>query len=166
MRSEAKNQGGKPRAAAPGADAASWALLLCLGLIWGASFTTTSAAVGLAEVLPHLAASLSCLAVRVPTATVSLVELVVTTREDLDDADEVVEVMREAAGGPLRGILGICDEPLVSIDFQGDTHSATVDAALVARPGPRMARVIAWYDNEYGYAQRVIDVLRLLARRG
>jgi glyceraldehyde 3-phosphate dehydrogenase len=128
--------------------------------------TTTSAARGLARVLPHLGDRLSCLAIRVPTATVSLVELVVATDRRVGDTAEVTELLREAAEGRLRGILGLCDAPLVSIDFQGDPRSAIVDTQLVAAPGERLVRLLAWYDNEYGYANRVVDVVRLMARRG
>jgi glyceraldehyde 3-phosphate dehydrogenase len=122
--------------------------------------TTTSASRGLAEVFPHLADRLTCLAIRVPTATVSLVELVVQTKSDLPRMEEVRQRLRDEAKGPYGRYLGISEEALVSIDFRGDSHSSVVDLPLLASPGPRMLRLIAWYDNEWGYASRVADVLR------
>lgn len=128
--------------------------------------TTTSAARGIPAVLPDLRDRLSCLAIRVPTAAVSLVELVVSTERSPGGCGEVVERLREAAEGPLRGVLALSELPLVSVDFRGNPHSAVVDTELVALPGDRLLRLVAWYDNEYGYAHRVVDALRLLARRG
>ncbi|RMG47282.1 MAG: type I glyceraldehyde-3-phosphate dehydrogenase [Acidobacteria bacterium] len=125
--------------------------------------TTTSAARGLVEVLPALAGRLSCLAVRVPTATVSLVEIVAHTRGPLPDRSRIAEAFEQPAAGALAGLLGTTGEPLVSIDFRGDPHSAVVDLLLVERPGDRLLRVVAWYDNEWGYANRVADLLRVLA---
>jgi glyceraldehyde 3-phosphate dehydrogenase len=128
--------------------------------------TTTSAARGIPAILPILRDRLSCLAIRVPTAAVSLVELVVSTERPPGGREEVVELFREAAEGRLRGLLGLSELPLVSVDFRGDPHSAVLDTELVALPGERLLRLVAWYDNEYGYAHRVVDALRLLARRG
>jgi glyceraldehyde 3-phosphate dehydrogenase len=122
--------------------------------------TTTSASRGLAEVFPHLADRLTCLAIRVPTATVSLVELVIQTASDLPAQEDLRQRLRDEAKGPYGRYLGISEEPLVSIDFRGDSHSSIVDLPLLASPGPRMLRLVAWYDNEWGYASRVADVLR------
>ncbi len=127
--------------------------------------TTTSAARGLAACLPGVGSRVSCLAVRVPTATVSLVELVVQTRDPLPPADEIRARLRDAAADRLDGFLGVSDEPLVSIDFSGDPRSSIVDLPLLAAPGERLLRLIAWYDNEWGYASRVADLLRLWSAR-
>jgi glyceraldehyde 3-phosphate dehydrogenase len=126
--------------------------------------TTTSAARGLADVFPHLADRLTCLAIRVPTATVSLVELVVQTEREVPSTEELAERLRQEAAGPYGRYLGVSDEPLVSIDFRGDSRSSIVDLPLLASPGPRMLRLVAWYDNEWGYASRVADVLRSWAK--
>lgn len=122
--------------------------------------TTTSASRGIVAVLPQLEGRLTCLAIRVPTATVSLVECVVQTGRDLPPVDEIADRLRESARGPYGRFLGVSDEPLVSIDFRGDPRSSVVDLPLLASPGPRMLRLVAWYDNEWGYASRVADVLR------
>lgn len=123
--------------------------------------TSTSASQGLVQALPFLAGRLTCLAFRVPTATVSLVEIVAQTAAPVDDPQNLAARFRAAAEGDQRGRLGVVDEPLVWIDFRGDPRSAVVDAPLLARPGERLVRVVAWYDNESGYAGRVVDLLRL-----
>ena len=125
--------------------------------------TTTSARFGLSDALPGLGDRVSCLAVRVPTATVSLVELVLETRDRLPSTEELAGRLRQLAEGPLDGLLGVTDEPLVSIDFSGDPRSSIVDLLLLEAPGPRLVRVIAWYDNEWGYASRVAELLRIWA---
>jgi glyceraldehyde 3-phosphate dehydrogenase len=126
--------------------------------------TTTSAARGLATVLPHLAGRLTCHAVRVPVATVSLIDLVAQTREPVDDVAALGDRFEEAAEARLRGILGVCREPLVSIDFRTDPRSSIIDVPMLARPGHHLVRVIAWYDNEWGYASRIADLLDIWAR--
>lgn len=124
--------------------------------------TTTSAGRGIALALPQLADRLTCLAVRVPTATVSLVEIVAHTRGEVDAPAALAARFREAAAAPdVRGRLGVSDEQLVSIDFRGNRHASVVDLPLLARPGRHLVRVVAWYDNEYGYASRVLELLRL-----
>lgn len=124
--------------------------------------TTTSAQAGLARALPHLADHLTCLAIRVPTASVSLVELVVRTREKVDAPCALGTRFREAAAGRWEGILSVSDTPLVSADFRGDPHSSIIDLPLIARAEPHMVRLVAWYDNEWGYSSRIADLLRLL----
>jgi glyceraldehyde 3-phosphate dehydrogenase len=81
-------------------------------------------------------------------------------------ADEINAAMREAAGGRMRGILAVSDEPLVSTDFIADSHSAILDAALTMRMGERMAKVVGWYDNEWGYSCRIADLIKLMKDRG
>lgn len=124
--------------------------------------TTTSAASGLEAVLPRLEGRLTCLAIRVPTATVSLVEIVAHTARPADEpAALAARFRRAAASGAYAGRIGVSDEPLVSIDFEGDRRASVVDLPLLARPGRHLVRVVAWYDNEYGYAARVAELLGL-----
>ena len=123
--------------------------------------TTTGAAKALKEVLPAMAGKLDGQAIRVPTPNVSLVDLTVRL-EKAADAKTVNEAFRKAAAGPLKGILTVSDEPLVSCDFNGDRHSATVDAALTTSIGD-VTKVLAWYDNEMGYSQRLFDLAKFVA---
>ena len=125
--------------------------------------TTKGAAKAVSLVLPELKGKLDGMAIRTPNANVSLVDLTATlgksaTPEAINDA------FRKAAAGPLAGILAVSDEPLVSIDFNGDPHSATVDAQTTRVMDGRLAKVLAWYDNETGYANRCIDLMRFVAR--
>jgi glyceraldehyde 3-phosphate dehydrogenase len=126
--------------------------------------TSTGAAKALGEVLPALKGKLDGMAIRVPTPNISLVDFTArleksATKVELNDA------YRRAAAGPLQGILGVTDEPLVSSDFDGDTHSATVDLASTMVTG-ELCKVLAWYDNETGYAQRLYDLCRYIALQG
>ena len=123
--------------------------------------TTTGAAKALKEVLPSMAGKLDGLAIRVPTPNVSLVDLTVRL-EKKATVTEVNEALRAAAAGPLKGILAVTDEPLVSCDYNGDRHSSTVDAPLTAAVGD-MVKVMAWYDNEMGYSQRLFDLAHFVA---
>jgi glyceraldehyde 3-phosphate dehydrogenase len=123
--------------------------------------TTTGAAKALKEVLPRMAGKLDGMAIRVPTPNVSLVDL--TARlEKKASVQEVNDAFRAAASGPLKGILEVSEEPLVSCDFNGDRHSSTVDAALTTACGDQI-KVLAWYDNEMGYSQRLFDLARFVA---
>jgi glyceraldehyde 3-phosphate dehydrogenase len=125
--------------------------------------TTTGAAKALKEVLPAMAGKLDGMAIRVPTPNVSLVDL--TARlEKVASAKEVNEAFRKAAAGPLKGILAVSDEPLVSHDYNGDRHSSTVDAALTTAIGDQV-KVLSWYDNEMGYSQRLFDLARYVGER-
>jgi glyceraldehyde 3-phosphate dehydrogenase len=125
--------------------------------------TTTGAAKALKEVLPAMAGKLDGMAIRVPTPNVSLVDL--TARlEKAADARTVNEAFRAAAAGPLRGILQVVDEPLVSCDYNGDRHSASVDAALTTAIADQV-KVMAWYDTEMGYSQRLFDLAKFVAER-
>lgn len=125
--------------------------------------TTTGAAKALKEVLPSMAGKLDGMAIRVPTPNVSLVDLTVKLAKPATAA-EVNAAMRAAAAGPLKGILAVSDEPLVSIDYNGDLHSSTVDAALTTALGDQV-KVMAWYDNEMGYSQRLFDLAAFVAAK-
>jgi len=126
--------------------------------------TTTGAAKALSLVIPELKGKLDGFSLRIPTPTVSVVDLTVqlgkpATVESINDA------FRAAASGPMKGILGVSDEPLVSTDFRGDARSSIVDAALTMVIGEGFAKVLAWYDNEWGYSCRVADLTRYVAER-
>ncbi len=126
--------------------------------------TTTSAADAIGRVLPSLAGRVHALAVRVPTAAVSLLDFTLALRRPATLA-QARAAFREAAEGRLRGILGWSEEELVSIDFLGDTRSAVIDAPLLAVEGGTFLKVYAWYDNERGYVQRLLDLIRHIGRR-
>jgi glyceraldehyde 3-phosphate dehydrogenase len=126
--------------------------------------TTTGAAKALALVIPDLKGRFDGFSLRVPTPTVSVVDFTAlvsrpTSVEELNDA------FRTAAGGPLKGILGVSDEPLVSMDFKGDSRSSIIDAASTMVIGGNLVKVIAWYDNEWGYSCRVADLIAYVAAR-
>lgn len=123
--------------------------------------TSTGAAKALHLVIPELKGKLDGLAIRVPTPNVSLVDLTVETEKDCDIAS-VNAAFKKAAEGPLKGILKYSEEPIVSIDQKGDSHSATVDAPLTNVVDKRMVKVTAWYDNEWGYSCRVRDLVKVL----
>ena len=122
--------------------------------------TSTGAARAIGEVLPHLKGKLDGTALRVPTPDGSVVDLVADLR-DAPSKDEINEALREAAAGPMKGILGFCDDPIVSRDVIGDSHSSLVDAGLTMTMG-NQAKVISWYDNEWGYSCRVVDLAQKL----
>ncbi|XP_027096940.2 glyceraldehyde-3-phosphate dehydrogenase A, chloroplastic [Coffea arabica] len=124
--------------------------------------TSTGAAKAVALVLPKLKGKLNGIALRVPTPNVSVVDLVVQV-EKKTFAEEVNAAFREAADKELNGILSVCDEPLVSVDFRCTDVSSTVDASLTMVMGDDMVKVIAWYDNEWGYSQRVVDLADIVA---
>jgi len=123
--------------------------------------TTTGAARAVGEVLPELKGKLDGMSMRVPTPNVSVIDVVFTVGRDVT-AEEVNDALRAAAKGPMKGILAVSDEPLVSSDYNGDAHSATVDSALTTVMNGRMVKVIAWYDNEWGYSTRVVDLITRL----
>jgi len=126
--------------------------------------TTTGAAKALKEVLPAMAGKLDGMAIRVPTPNVSLVDLTVRLEKAAGDAKTINEAFRKAAAGPLKGILAVSDEPLVSCDFNGNTMSSTVDAALTTVVGD-VVKVMSWYDNEMGYSQRLFDLARFVGEK-
>lgn len=126
--------------------------------------TTTGAAKAVGLVLPELKGKLNGFAMRVPTPDVSVVDVVLRTEKELT-AESVNEALRKAAKGELKGILDVCDEPLVSNDFVGNSHSSIVDSALTMDMGKNMVKVISWYDNEWGYSVRVVEFTALIAKR-
>ncbi len=126
--------------------------------------TTTGAAKAVALVLPEVAGRLDGMAIRVPTATVSVVDLTATLERDVQ-LDEVKTAFRSAAEGPLKGILLYSEEELVSVDFSGNPHSSIVDAPFIKVLGSNMVKVLAWYDNEWGYSNRVLQLAEYLAER-
>jgi glyceraldehyde 3-phosphate dehydrogenase len=127
--------------------------------------TTTGAARALALVIPELKGRFDGMSLRVPTVTGSVVDFVVTTREEAS-VEAVNNAFKEAAAGPLNGILDYTDEPLVSSDFRGDSHSAIVDGRSTMVLGGNMIKVIAWYDNEWGYSSRIADLAAFIAQKG
>jgi glyceraldehyde 3-phosphate dehydrogenase len=124
--------------------------------------TTTGAARAVALVMPELKGRFDGFSLRVPTPTVSLVDLTVQFENDVT-AEAINNAFQEEAGGALEGILDYTEEPLVSTDFRGDVHSAIVDGLSTMVTGPRLGKVIAWYDNEWGYSCRVADLAALMA---
>ncbi len=127
--------------------------------------TSTGAARAVTLVIPELAGKLHGIALRVPTPTVSVCDFVA----DLDKeatAEEVNQAFKRAAAGPLKGILEYCDEPLVSIDFKGNPASSIVDAANTMVIDSSMVKVLAWYDNEWGYSNRLVDLVSYMVGRG
>jgi glyceraldehyde 3-phosphate dehydrogenase len=125
--------------------------------------TTTGAATAVGLVLPQLKGKLAGLAIRVPTANVSVVDLVADL-EWLTTVDAVNAAFRKAAAGALKGILDVTDEPLVSVDFNGNPHSAIVDLPSTAVVEANLVKILAWYDNEWGYACRVRDLVRYVGK--
>jgi glyceraldehyde 3-phosphate dehydrogenase len=125
--------------------------------------TTTGAAKAVGLVLPHLKGKLDGIAIRVPTANVSVVDLTVELNKPAT-VQAVNEAFREAAAGKLRGILDATDEELVSVDFNGNPHSSIVDLPSTAMVDGNMVKVLAWYDNEYGYSSRVRDLISFIAK--
>ncbi|AST97022.1 glyceraldehyde-3-phosphate dehydrogenase [Niallia circulans] len=124
--------------------------------------TSTGAAKAISKVLPNLDGKLTGMALRVPTPNVSLVDLVVNLKTETT-AEAINNAFWEASQGTLKGILGITDEPLVSIDFNGEEQSAVVDGQSTAVLNNRQAKVLAWYDNEWGYSCRVVDLMNHVA---
>ena len=124
--------------------------------------TSTGAAKAVALVLPALEGKLSGMAIRVPAPQVSLIDLVVETAAPTTAA-AVNAAFARAAAGPLKGILDFCSAPLVSGDFRGCAASATVDAASTRVVGRNLLKVLAWYDNEWGYSNRIVDLVKFLS---
>jgi glyceraldehyde 3-phosphate dehydrogenase len=118
--------------------------------------TTTGAARAVAEVLPALKGKLDGSAIRVPTPNVSVVDLTFTPSRDTTK-EEVNALLKAAAEGPLKGVLAYSDEPLVSIDYNHDAHSSTIDSLETAVIDGKLVRVLSWYDNEWGFSNRMVD---------
>ncbi|MBI4608282.1 MAG: type I glyceraldehyde-3-phosphate dehydrogenase [Candidatus Rokubacteria bacterium] len=125
--------------------------------------TTTGAATAVGLVLPQLKGKLDGIAIRVPTANVSVVDLVAELERSAT-VEAIRDAFREAAAGALRGILDTTDEELVSVDFTGNPHSAIVDLPSTALIGDSLVKVLAWYDNEWGYSCRIRDLIRYMAK--
>ena len=125
--------------------------------------TTTGAASAVGEVLPALKGRLDGIAMRVPTPNVSVVDLVSLFEKSVT-ADDVNNALRAAAAGPMKGVLHVEDSPLVSIDFRGNPHSSIVDSAYTKVMDGDFVKVMAWYDNEWGYSNRCIDLLHKVAK--
>ncbi|MBI5740553.1 MAG: type I glyceraldehyde-3-phosphate dehydrogenase [Nitrospirae bacterium] len=126
--------------------------------------TTTGAAKAVGLVLPHLKGKLDGMAIRVPAPNVSVVDLVADLEKEAT-ADAVNAALKEAADGPMKGILQYCDEPLVSIDFNGNPHSSIVDASVTKVLEGTMVKVLSWYDNEWGYSTRLKDLMLYIAKK-
>jgi len=126
--------------------------------------TTTGAAKALALVIPDLKGKFDGFSLRVPTPTVSVVDFTADVSRETT-VDELNAAFRAAAAGPMEGILGVSDEPLVSSDFRGDSRSSIIDSASTMVLGGTMVKVIAWYDNEWGYSCRCADLIQLVATK-
>ncbi|WP_128896111.1 type I glyceraldehyde-3-phosphate dehydrogenase [Longirhabdus pacifica] len=127
--------------------------------------TTTGAAKAVSLVLPELKGKLNGFAMRVPTPNVSVTDLVVELEKNAT-VDEVNGALKEAANGPLKGIMNFSDEPLVSSDYNGDPASSTIDGLSTMVAGDNLVKVVSWYDNEWGYSNRVIDLCLYMAKKG
>jgi glyceraldehyde 3-phosphate dehydrogenase len=127
--------------------------------------TTTGAAAAVGEVLPELKGKLDGFSMRVPTPNVSVVDLAAIV-DKKTTAEELNAAFKEAAQGPLKGILAVSEEELVSIDFKGNPHSSIVDAACTKVMDGDFVKVLSWYDNEWGYSSRCVDLLRFMVKKG
>lgn len=127
--------------------------------------TTTGAAKAVAKVIPSLEGKLNGMAMRVPTPVVSVVDLVVELNKKVT-IEEVNEALKEAAEGSMKGVLGYSEEPLVSIDYKKDSRSSIVDGLSTVMVGDNMVKVISWYDNEWGYSTRIVDLAQYIAKKG
>jgi len=127
--------------------------------------TTTGAALAVGEVLPELKGRLDGFAMRVPTPNVSVVDLAAIVSKKTT-AEEVNAAFKAAADGPLKGILEYVTEPLVSIDFRGNPHSSMIDSPYTKVMDGDFVKVLSWYDNEWGYSSRCVDLLRLMIAKG
>ncbi len=125
--------------------------------------TSTGAAKAVSLVLPELKGKLDGMAVRVPTPNVSVVDLVVELEKDAT-AEEINGALKKASEGSMKGILQFCTEPLVSKDFNGNAHSSIVDALSTSVIGNRLVKVLSWYDNEWGFSSRMVDLLGVVSK--
>lgn len=123
--------------------------------------TTTGAAKAVSLVIPELKGKFDGMAMRVPTPTVSLVDFVAETKKSTTK-EELIAAFEEAANGPMKGFLGVSHEPLVSMDFKGDSRSSIIDVESCQVMGGNLLKVVTWYDNEWGYSCRVADLTKLI----
>ena len=123
--------------------------------------TTTGAATALSLVIPELKGKLDGMAIRVPTPNVSVVDLVVELKKETT-AEEVNRILKSYADGKMKGILSFCEDPLVSIDFNGNPHSSIVDGLSTKVIGKKMVKIISWYDNEWGFSNRMVELFAYL----
>lgn len=127
--------------------------------------TTTGAAKAVSLVLPQLKGKLNGMAMRVPTPAVSVVDIVFDVKKNTTK-EEVNAALKKAAEGPLKGILGYTEEPLVSIDFKQDERSSIIDALSTMVLEGNMVKVVSWYDNEWGYSNRAVDLMEYIIKKG
>ena len=125
--------------------------------------TTTGAAEAIGKVLPQVAGKLSCHAVRVPTPDVSIIDIVLELKEKGVTAEDVNATLKKAAEGAYKGIITTNEDELVSVDYRGNEHTAIIDIPLTLTMDGGMVKIVAWYDNEWGYARRIVDMVRFLA---
>src|SRR5207247_5334628 len=126
--------------------------------------TSTGAAKAIYLAIPSLKGKLDGVAIRVPTPNVSLVDLTVQLEKPATAA-EINSALRKAAAGPMKGVLDVTDEELVSVDFRGNSNSSIVDAPLTKVVDGNLAKVFSWYDNEWGFSNRMKDLIRYMASR-
>lgn len=126
--------------------------------------TTTGAAKAVGLVLPELKGKIDGLSIRVPTPNVSLVDFTFNSKKDMS-VNSINDALRAAANGPLKGVLAVEEQELVSVDFNGNPHSSIVDAKTTMIVGNRMAKVLSWYDNEYGFSCRMVDMVLFMASK-
>lgn len=127
--------------------------------------TSTGAAKAVALVIPELEGKFDGISVRVPTPNVSLVDVVINVEKDTT-VEEVNKVLKDAANGAMKGILGFSEEPLVSMDYKGNSHSSIIDADNTSVMDGKMIKLLSWYDNEWGYSCRVRDLVKFIADKG
>jgi glyceraldehyde 3-phosphate dehydrogenase len=127
--------------------------------------TTTGAAKAIGLVIPELKGKLDGFAIRVPVPNVSVVDLTCTLKKETS-VEDINKAMQEAANGQMRGILEYTDEAVVSVDFNHSTVSSTFDSKFTKVIGGNFAKVLAWYDNEWGYSNRVVDLIKFIAKKG
>ena len=125
--------------------------------------TTTGAAKAIGEVIPSLKGKLDGLAMRVPIPNGSVTDFVALVSKDVT-VESVNNAMKKAAEGELKGILEYCEDPIVSSDIIGNAHSSIFDSALTYVIDKRMVKVVSWYDNEWGFSNRMVDLIELIAR--
>lgn len=127
--------------------------------------TTTGAAKAVALVLPQLEGKFNGMAIRVPTPTVSCVDIVIETEKKITK-EAVNAALKAASENELKGIMGFCEEPLVSLDYKQDDRSSIIDALSTMVMGDNMVKILSWYDNEWGYSSRVVDLITLMVNKG